>query len=52
MFTDSVLKSLMTTFKIQSKSDRGFCKGCLDKLEFSSEDKERENQKAQHTQGM
>jgi len=26
--------------------------GCLEKLEFSSEDKERENQKAQHTQGI
>jgi len=24
-------------------------KGCLEKLEFSFEDKERENQKAQHT---
>jgi len=28
-----------------------FGKGCLEKLEFSSEDKERENQEAQHTLG-
>jgi len=43
------LKMRRINGEVISASSLRFCYGCLEKLEFSSEDKKCEDQKAQHT---